>query len=105
LLAKVLTPLGEHLDLGFLRPQRLRQIGQARFALRYPRRILVVASLFLVAAGLFGAPVSTSVPAGGYDVPRSESARAERILEDKFDASGMSVETKNFTDLEFRCPA
>ncbi|HZE16065.1 MAG TPA: MMPL family transporter, partial [Mycobacterium sp.] len=63
----------------------------ARFALRYPRRILVVASLFLVAAGLFGAPVSTSLPAGGYDVPRSESARAEHILEDKFDAGGMSI--------------
>ena len=41
----------------------------ARFALRYPRRIQVGASLFLVAAGLFGAPVSTSLPAGGYDVP------------------------------------
>jgi putative drug exporter of the RND superfamily len=63
----------------------------ARFALRYPRRILLGAALFLVAAGLFGAPVSTSLPAGGYDVPGSESVRAEQILEDKFDAGGMSI--------------
>jgi putative drug exporter of the RND superfamily len=63
----------------------------ARLALRYPRRILLGAGLFFVAAGVFGAPVSTSLPAGGYDVPGSESARAERILEDKFDAGGMSI--------------
>jgi putative drug exporter of the RND superfamily len=63
----------------------------ARFALRYPRRILLGAALFFVAAGLFGAPVSTSLPAGGYDVPGSESARAEHILDEKFDAGGMSI--------------
>ena len=63
----------------------------ARFALRYPRRILLGAALFVVAAGLFGVPASTSLPAGGYDVPGSESARAEHILEDKFDAGGMSI--------------
>ena len=63
----------------------------ARFVLRYPRRILWGAMLFLVAAGVFGVPVSTLLPAGGYDVPGSESVRAEEVLEDKFGAGGMSI--------------
>ena len=35
--------------------------------------------------------MSASLPAGGYEVPTSESARAERLLNDKFDAGGMSI--------------
>jgi putative drug exporter of the RND superfamily len=63
----------------------------ARFALRYPRRIVGGAFVFLVAAGILGIPVSASLPAGGYDVASSESARAERVLADRFDAGGMSL--------------
>jgi putative drug exporter of the RND superfamily len=63
----------------------------AWFAVRSPRRIVVGALLFAVAAGVFGIPVSASLPAGGYEVPTSESARAERLLNDKFDAGGMSI--------------
>jgi putative drug exporter of the RND superfamily len=63
----------------------------AWFAVRSPRRIVVGALLFAVAAAVFGIPVSASLPAGGYDVPSSESARAERLLNDKFGAGGMPV--------------
>ena len=63
----------------------------AWFAVRSPRRIVVGALLFAVAAGVFGMPVSASLPAGGYEVPTSESARAERLLDDRFDAGGMSL--------------
>ena len=63
----------------------------ARFALRYRRRIVGAALVFLVAAGILGIPVSASLPAGGYDVASSESARAERVLADRFDAGGMSL--------------
>ena len=63
----------------------------AQFALRYPGRIGGGALVFLVAAGIFGVPVSASLPAGGYDVPTSESARAERVLADRFDAGGMPI--------------
>jgi putative drug exporter of the RND superfamily len=63
----------------------------AGLAVRFPRRIVVGALLFAVAAAVFGVPVSASLPAGGYEVPNSESARAERLLNDKFDAGGMSI--------------
>jgi len=63
----------------------------AWFAVRSPRRIVLGALFFAVAAGVFGLPVSASLPAGGYEVPTSESARAERLLNEKFDAGGMSI--------------
>jgi RND superfamily putative drug exporter len=63
----------------------------ASFAVRFPRHIVVGALLFAVAAGVFGIPVSASLPAGGYAVPNSESARAEALLSDKFAAGGMSI--------------
>jgi RND superfamily putative drug exporter len=63
----------------------------AQLAVRSPRRIVVAALLFAVVAAVFGIPVSASLPAGGYEVPNSESGRAERLLNDKFGAGGMPV--------------
>src|ERR1700739_849515 len=48
-----------------------------------PRRTIAIATLLLVAAGIFGVPVAKSLSAGGFQDPASESARATRILTDK----------------------
>lgn len=60
-------------------------------ARRFPRGILVAAFLFLVAAATYGAPAATRLPSGGYDVPQSESARAEAVLADTFAAGGLPI--------------
>jgi uncharacterized membrane protein YdfJ with MMPL/SSD domain len=49
-----------------------------------PRRTIAVAALLMVAAGIFGVPVAKSLSAGGFQDPTSESARATKILTDKF---------------------
>jgi RND superfamily putative drug exporter len=61
------------------------------WSLRYPRIVIAAALLFSVAAAVFGVPAFTGLAAGGFDVPGSESDRAEKILQDKFGAGGMSV--------------
>jgi RND superfamily putative drug exporter len=56
----------------------------AMLAIAAPRRTIAVATLILVAAGVFGLPVAKSLSAGGFADPTSESARATTILIDKF---------------------
>ncbi|WP_251916123.1 MMPL family transporter [Nocardia pulmonis] len=63
----------------------------ADLVLRAPRRVLAWLAVFVVAAGAYGLPVSTMLPAGGYDVPGSESARAARVLDETFGAGGSSL--------------
>ncbi len=65
--------------------------GLARFAIRAPRRIIGGALLFLVIAGIYAAPATWKLPAGGFDVPNAESARAAQILDEKFGAGGASI--------------
>nr|WP_155764370.1 MMPL family transporter [Mycobacterium colombiense] len=60
-------------------------------AQRRPRIIVGAALLFGLLAGVFGAPVSTHLPAGGYDDPHSESARAQGLLANDFHAGGMPI--------------
>src|SRR5947209_2116498 len=67
----------------------LQQI--ARLALAAPRRILAVAVLVLVAAAVFGLPVAKSLSAGGFQDPASESARAIKLLTDKFGQSDQQL--------------
>lgn len=67
----------------------LRRLALA--ASRYPRGILLAAFVVLVAAGIYGAPAITQLPSGGYDVPDSESARAEAVLDQSFDAGGLPI--------------
>ncbi len=50
----------------------------AHLAIAAPRRVLVVAALAMVAAGIFGIPVAKSLSAGGFQDPTSESAQATR---------------------------
>src|SRR5580692_7817739 len=56
----------------------------ARLAIVAPRRTIAIAALLLVAAGIFGVPVAKSLSAGGFQDPTSDSARATKILTDKF---------------------
>ncbi|MEZ0364994.1 MMPL family transporter [Mycobacterium sp. pUA109] len=58
---------------------------------RFPRGILAAAFLFLVAATTYGAPAASKLPSGGYDVPQSESARAEAVLDKTFRAGGLPI--------------
>ncbi|OSC41572.1 MMPL family transporter [Mycobacterium decipiens] len=60
-------------------------------ALRAPRIIIATALLLLLAAGIFDALMSAQLPAGGYDDPGSESAKAQAILTDDFNAGGMPI--------------
>jgi hypothetical protein len=48
----------------------------ARLAIAAPWRIIAVAALVMVAAGIVGIPVAKSLSAGGFQDPTSESARA-----------------------------
>jgi uncharacterized membrane protein YdfJ with MMPL/SSD domain len=56
----------------------------ALLAISAPRRILAVAALFMVAAGIFGVPVAKNLSASGFQDPHSESSKAATILTDKF---------------------
>jgi uncharacterized membrane protein YdfJ with MMPL/SSD domain len=56
----------------------------ARLAISAPRRILAVAALLMVAAGIFGVPVAKSLSASGFQDPNSQSSHAAMILTDKF---------------------
>ncbi|RDI66844.1 RND superfamily putative drug exporter [Nocardia pseudobrasiliensis] len=63
----------------------------AEFVLRSPRRIAAWLGVFVTAAAVYGLPVSAQLPAGGYDVPDSESARAAQVLDETFGAGGSSL--------------
>lgn len=63
----------------------------AELAIRWPRRVLACSIVFFLGRGGFGLPVMTKLLAGGYDVPGTESARAEQILADEFDAGGFTL--------------
>ncbi|MEV0673183.1 MMPL family transporter [Mycobacterium sp. NPDC050441] len=63
----------------------------AHLAIAAPRRVLVVAALAMVAAGIFGIPVANSLSAGGFQDPTSESAQATRLLSDKFARGDMQL--------------
>jgi RND superfamily putative drug exporter len=60
-------------------------------ALGAPRRILVLAALAMIAAGIFGIPVAKSLSAGGFKDPASESAQATAVLVDKFGHGDMDL--------------
>ena len=53
-------------------------------AVAAPRRIVCVAVLVMVSAGIFGIPVSKSLAASGFQDPTSESAKASQLLSDRF---------------------
>lgn len=65
--------------------------GIARSALAVPRRILVGALLVMLAAALFGIPVTTTLSAGGMRDPAAESSKAAAMLAEKFGQGDMSM--------------
>jgi putative drug exporter of the RND superfamily len=56
----------------------------ARLAIAAPRRVIAVAALATLAAGVFGIPVAKSLCACGFQDPTSESANASQLLSEKF---------------------
>jgi RND superfamily putative drug exporter len=65
--------------------------GIARLAIAAPRRIIAVALLVMVAAAVFGIPVTKSLSAGGFQDPTSESWQGSRLLSDKFVRGDMQM--------------
>ena len=63
----------------------------AHLAIAAPRRIIAIAALVMVAAGIFGIPVAKSLSAGGFQDPTSESAQATKLLVDKFGQGDMDL--------------
>ena len=63
----------------------------AQLAIGAPRRMLAVAALVAVAAGIFGVPVAKSLCACGFEDPSSESAKAKELLTDKFDKGDVQM--------------
>ncbi|MBS1690805.1 MAG: MMPL family transporter [Actinobacteria bacterium] len=63
----------------------------AYLAIAAPRRILAIAALVMVAAGIFGVPVADKLSAGGFNDPTSESAQATALLVDKFSRGDMQL--------------
>ncbi len=63
----------------------------ALLAIAAPRRVLAVAAILVAAAGIFGVPVAKSLSASGFQDPTSESARAAKILTDKFGQGDMQL--------------
>jgi RND superfamily putative drug exporter len=59
--------------------------GFARLATRRSRAVLVLALLFVLAAGALGGGVADSLTSGGFDDPGTESSRAEELLTDRYD--------------------
>ncbi|MDV3124296.1 MMPL family transporter [Mycobacterium sp. 21AC1] len=80
----------------------------ARLAIAAPRRILVVAALVMIAAGIFGIPVAKNLSAGGFQDPTAESAQATALLADKFNRGDMQLVisvTDNMRDAGAESPA
>ncbi|MFD7845653.1 MMPL family transporter [Nocardia sp. NPDC059764] len=55
-----------------------------RLALAAPRRVIAVTLLLFAAMAIFGIPAITSLSAGGFTDPASDSAQATRLLTGKF---------------------
>jgi len=64
----------------------------AHLALRFPRRILAAAALLAVLTAVFGIPVANHLSSGGFQDPGSESARAARLLSEKFGQSDQQLQ-------------
>ena len=56
----------------------------AQFAIRAPKRVLVIAGLLLVGGGIFGAPVASHLLTGGFTDPAADSTHATNIIDDNF---------------------
>ncbi|MBX7435490.1 MMPL family transporter [Mycobacterium sp. Y57] len=79
--------------------------GIARLAIDHPRRVLVVAALFMVGAAVFGVPVGKSLSSGGGLDPAADSSQASALLSRKFDQGDMGMLVTVSSDSGARGPA
>ena len=79
--------------------------GIARLAIAAPRRMIAVALLVMVGAGIFGIPVTKTLSAGGFQDPSSESWRAARLLSEKFGQGDMWIVIAVSSDAGVASPA
>ncbi|HYB39141.1 MAG TPA: MMPL family transporter [Mycobacterium sp.] len=79
--------------------------GIARLAIAAPRRIIAVALLVMVGAGIFGIPVTKSLSAGGFQDPTSESWQAARLRSEKFGQGDMQMVIAVTSDAGAESPA
>ena len=70
-------------------PLMLNRIAQ--LAIRAPRRVLVAALLFLIGAGVLGAPVTQYLKSGGFTVDSSQSNQATLELDKKFNGAAPNL--------------
>jgi uncharacterized membrane protein YdfJ with MMPL/SSD domain len=63
----------------------------ALLAIAAPRRVIAVALLVMLAAGIFGVPVAKSLSSSGFQDPTSKSARATQLMADKFRQGDMQM--------------
>lgn len=62
-----------------------------RLSVAAPRRVTAAAALLLIGTAVFGIPAASSLSAGGFVDPGSESARASAILADTFHQGDMEL--------------
>ena len=77
----------------------------ARLAIAAPRRVIAVAALIMVGAGIFGIGVTKSLSAGGLHDPTSESSQAARLLSEKFGQGDMQMVIAVTSDAGVQSPA
>lgn len=63
----------------------------ARLVIKAPRRIVAAAALVVIAAAGFGLPVVSSLSAGGFNDPDSQSVRAAEVLTSTFDHNDVQL--------------
>ena len=79
--------------------------GIARLAIAAPRRIIAVALLVMVGTAVFGIPVTTSLSAGGFQDPASQSAQAQRMLSQTFGQGDMQLVVSVTSEAGAQSPA
>ncbi|MDL9938445.1 MMPL family transporter [Gordonia sp. ABSL1-1] len=68
--------------------------GMTKRIIAMPKRVLIVAVLFLALCGAYGATAAQHLLAGGYSDPQSESSQANDVLADTFDRGGVQAVIK-----------
>ncbi|MCR5978702.1 MMPL family transporter [Gordonia jinghuaiqii] len=69
-------------------------VRMTRLVISMPKRVLLGAVILLVVCGAYGATAAEHLLAGGYSDPNSDSARAEKALDETFNRGGIQVVLK-----------
>ncbi len=63
----------------------------ASLGIRYPRRVLAIAGLLFVLAGLYGFTAADHLSSGGFRDPHAASSRAEALLQQRFHSGATNL--------------